>query len=61
MRQERRVLGCIPEEVDLDAQGDDLQLNFSLPAGTYATSAIREWIDYSETQHCTRVRCGVSG
>ena len=51
LRQERRVLGCIPEGVDLNSQGDELQLNFSLPAGTYATSAIREWIDYSETPH----------
>lgn len=42
LRQERRALRLLPEGMRWHWEGDALLLEFELPAGTYATSVVRE-------------------
>lgn len=49
LKQERRALRLLPRELDWQWLDDGtLQLRFGLPSGTYATSVLRECIDYRE-------------
>ncbi|UJF19020.1 tRNA pseudouridine(13) synthase TruD [Vibrio sp. SS-MA-C1-2] len=51
MRQERRELLLQLQELSWTQHGDDcLQLNFSLPAGSFATSVVRELMLIKETE-----------
>lgn len=47
LRQQRRALRVIPEAMtwSLDRNGRVLELGFTLPAGAYATSVLREIVD----------------
>lgn len=46
LEQDRRALRLVPREVDwLWLEADQLQINFWLPAGSYATVILRELID----------------
>ena len=45
LRSERRSLRLVPESLALNRSGHDLELAFSLPSGTYATSVLREIAD----------------
>ncbi|MBT0585387.1 tRNA pseudouridine(13) synthase TruD [Alteromonas sp. SM 2104] len=46
LRQERRALLTTPQDLTWKVNGDDLELQFSLPSGCYATSVLREIIRY---------------
>lgn len=46
LKQERRALRVVPDELRWDLPAPDtLRLAFSLPAGSYATSVLRELVD----------------
>lgn len=42
LKQERRALQLIPQNLQWELRGDQLQLVFALPPGTYATAVLRE-------------------
>lgn len=42
LKQERRALIVIPQNMTWQTNDNDLKLNFSLPSGSYATSVLRE-------------------
>ena len=44
LEQDRRNLGVIPQQLAWTFGDDDLTLNFTLPAGSYATALLRELI-----------------
>jgi tRNA pseudouridine13 synthase len=44
MRAERRALRLVPQGLEHGWQGDDLLLSFSLPAGAFATTVLRELV-----------------
>jgi len=45
LKQERRSLRLVPENLNWNIEGEVLELNFELPAGTFATMVLRECID----------------
>ncbi|MCW9047962.1 MAG: tRNA pseudouridine(13) synthase TruD [Gammaproteobacteria bacterium] len=45
MKQERRALRLVPENLSWRVMDDVLELEFDLPTGTYATMLIRECVD----------------
>jgi len=45
LKQERRAVSLFPNELEWRLTGDTLNLNFSLPSGTFATSVLRELMD----------------
>jgi tRNA pseudouridine13 synthase len=47
LKPERRALRVIPKELQWRFEDDTLILNFTLPAGSYATAMLRELIGYS--------------
>ncbi|CAG9000511.1 MAG: tRNA pseudouridine synthase D [Candidatus Celerinatantimonas neptuna] len=47
LKQERRPLLVVPEELSWQIEGDSVNLSFYLPAGSYATSVIRELACFS--------------
>ncbi|MDZ7683772.1 MAG: tRNA pseudouridine(13) synthase TruD [Gammaproteobacteria bacterium] len=42
----RRPLAVVPEDLQWEAAEDGLLVSFTLPAGTFATSLLRELVDY---------------
>jgi tRNA pseudouridine13 synthase len=48
LKQERRAIHLFPNELEWSLAGDTLELSFSLPAGTFATSVLREVIDIED-------------
>jgi len=50
LQQARRALRLLPEQMDWDinVEGRSLTLRFFLPAGAYATSVLRELVQYSD-------------
>lgn len=44
LKQERRALLLRPEQLSWQRQGDQLEVSFWLPAGSYATSVMRELV-----------------
>ena len=42
LQQERRALQLVPEKLQWSFSGTDLELEFTLPPGTYATTILRE-------------------
>ncbi|WP_019933182.1 tRNA pseudouridine(13) synthase TruD [Oceanimonas smirnovii] len=53
LKQERRALLLKPEQLSWQRDGDRLTLSFWLPAGTYATSLVRELIKEKELHENT--------
>ena len=53
LKQERRALLLKPEQLSWQRDGDRLTLSFWLPAGTYATSVVRELIKEKELHENT--------
>lgn len=45
LKQERRALRLMPENMSWELQGDILQINFDLPAGAFATMVLRECVN----------------
>ena len=50
LKQERRAINLFPNELEWCLTDDTLNLNFTLPAGTFATSVLRELVDVQENQ-----------
>lgn len=51
LEQERRALRVRPGQLQCEILSDDTALiEFSLPPGAYATTLLREWIDYREPE-----------
>ena len=52
LEQERRPLLLYPEQpkLELDIQANKMMIEFTLPAGCFATSVLRELIDYRDQQ-----------
>jgi len=45
LKQERRSIRLVPENLNWNIVGDVLELEFELPAGTFATMVLRECVD----------------
>ena len=48
LKQERRAMNLFPNDLEWSLANDTLNLCFSLPAGTFATSVLRELIDVQD-------------
>lgn len=48
LKQERRAINLFPNDLEWSLAHDTLNLSFSLPAGTFATSVLRELIDVQD-------------
>lgn len=48
LQQERRAINLFPNDLEWSLADDTLNLRFSLPAGTFATSVLRELIDIQD-------------
>jgi tRNA pseudouridine13 synthase len=48
LNQERRAINLFPNELEWSWANDTLNLTFTLPAGTFATSLLRELIDVQD-------------
>jgi tRNA pseudouridine13 synthase len=48
LKQERRAINLFPNELEWSWLDDTLNLSFSLPSGTFATSVLRELIDVQD-------------
>ncbi len=48
VQQMRRALRVVPNNMQWQLQGNELQLNFDLPSGCYATMVLRELLDVDE-------------
>ncbi|MCL1141830.1 tRNA pseudouridine(13) synthase TruD [Shewanella gaetbuli] len=51
LSQERRLLILQPQAMKLTQQEQHCVIEFMLPAGSYATSVLRELVDYTDVQH----------
>jgi len=49
VRAMRRTLCVVPDNLESSIEGQQLELSFDLPVGSYATSLLRELVDYRET------------
>lgn len=49
LKQERRSLRLLPQQMSWQWSGSDLQLSFFLPAGSYATAVLRELAEISDS------------
>ncbi|WP_034474890.1 tRNA pseudouridine(13) synthase TruD [Aestuariibacter salexigens] len=45
LKQERRAISLYPQDMDWQFENDTLRLQFSLPAGAFATSVLREIVN----------------
>jgi tRNA pseudouridine13 synthase len=48
LKQERRALRLLPNNMQWEINGDQLKVSFDLPAGAFATSVIRELVDIQQ-------------
>lgn len=48
LKTERRAIRLLPQQLTLRPQGDDICLSFALPAGCFATSVLRELVNYRD-------------
>jgi len=48
LKQQRRSLRLLPENMEWELSGDSLMVTFFLPAGSYATVVLREIVDYRQ-------------
>jgi tRNA pseudouridine13 synthase len=48
LKQERRATNLFPNELEWSLTNDTLELSFALPAGTFATSILREVINVED-------------
>ncbi|GAB2990428.1 tRNA pseudouridine(13) synthase TruD [Psychrosphaera aestuarii] len=50
LEQQRRVIHLTPQNLICQAQDDDLVVKFELPSGAFATSVLRECVNFREQQ-----------
>ncbi|CAM3709428.1 tRNA pseudouridine(13) synthase TruD [Rheinheimera salexigens] len=48
LKSERRTMRIVPQQLQLTAEQQDIRLSFSLPAGCFATSVLRELVQYQD-------------
>ncbi|MDP5143975.1 tRNA pseudouridine(13) synthase TruD [Rheinheimera baltica] len=48
LKSERRAIRVVPQQLTLQQDGSDIVLNFALPAGCFATSVLRELVNYHD-------------
>ena len=51
LKAQRRALRVIPEQLSYQRDGNSLQLSFYLPSGCFATSVVRELVNYQYVNH----------
>ncbi|QBL08783.1 tRNA pseudouridine(13) synthase TruD [Rheinheimera sp. D18] len=48
LKVERRAIRLVPQQLAIQQQGADINLSFALPAGCFATSVLRELVNYRD-------------
>ena len=48
LKTERRAIRLLPQRLSIQQQGEDMILSFALPAGCFATSVLRELVNYRD-------------
>uniref|UniRef100_A0A486XJY1 tRNA pseudouridine synthase D n=1 Tax=Rheinheimera sp. BAL341 TaxID=1708203 RepID=A0A486XJY1_9GAMM len=48
LKAERRAIRLLPQQLTIRQQGADIELSFALPAGRFATSVLRELVNYRD-------------
>ena len=48
LKAERRAIRLLPQQLSIQQQGEDMILSFALPAGCFATSVLRELVNYRD-------------
>lgn len=48
LKAERRAMRLVPQQLQLQQDGNDIVLSFALPAGCFATSVLRELLQYRD-------------
>lgn len=48
LKAERRAIRLVPQQLAIQQQGADINLSFALPAGCFATSVLRELVNYRD-------------
>lgn len=51
LKQERRAIRLFPDDLEWEISDNNLRLSFSLPAGAFATSVIREVMEVKQPRH----------
>ncbi|WOT06139.1 tRNA pseudouridine(13) synthase TruD [Shewanella youngdeokensis] len=54
LNQERRTLLLEPQHLQYQVEEDTITVKFALPSGSYATSVLRELVDYQDVQELAR-------
>ncbi|MCL1093598.1 tRNA pseudouridine(13) synthase TruD [Shewanella kaireitica] len=54
LNQERRTLLLEPQHLQYQVEDNTITLKFALPSGSYATSVLRELVDYQDVQEVAR-------
>ncbi len=54
LNQERRTLLLEPQHLQYQVEDNTITLKFALPSGSYATSVLRELVDYQDVQQVAR-------
>ncbi|MEZ9196615.1 tRNA pseudouridine(13) synthase TruD [Shewanella sp. 10N.286.54.B9] len=54
LNQERRTLLLEPQHLQYQVDDNTITLKFALPSGSYATSVLRELVDYQDVQEVAR-------
>jgi len=55
LKQERRKIRLIPRDTNFSLEGDDVKLEFFLPAGSYATTVLKELVNYKDMTERVRI------
>jgi len=55
LKQERRKIRLVPSDANFSLEGDDVKLEFSLPAGSYATTVLKELVNYKDMTERVRI------
>jgi tRNA pseudouridine13 synthase len=58
VKAERRSMRLVPQQLVADADGQDIVLQFALPVGCFATSILRELVDYQDQSRSFAVPAG---
>jgi len=53
VKADRRRLRIVPGDLRWELGDESLRLAFSLPAGSFATAVLREFLDYAEMAEST--------
>ncbi|TLU65050.1 tRNA pseudouridine(13) synthase TruD [Thalassotalea litorea] len=54
LKQERRRIRLMPSDADISQKDDTVTIKFTLPAGSFATTILRELVDYQDASEIRR-------